>query len=90
MSARRQWKAVATLDAPGAASQFSQRQDAQEELLRLALLDPGADKRARTLALAELGDHMGIDEVFHSSTTRGRERGWSKSASSPTAGIARR
>jgi hypothetical protein len=44
----------------------------------------------RPRALAQLGDHVGIDEEAHSATRRARGRLIAKSASSPTSGIASR
>ena len=74
----------------GTAPQFPQCQDAQEQFLGFALPKPGGDELVGAITLAQLGNHIRVEEILHSSTGRGPERAWSKSASSPTSGSARR
>ena len=71
-------------------SKFAQRQDAQEQLLRLALPEPVDNKRICTFAFSKFGQHVGVDEIAHGSIRRNPEESRSKSASSPTSGMASR
>ena len=81
---------VAAGDTLGTTPQFPQCQDTDEQFPGCALSEPGGHEPVGAVALAQLGNHVGVQEIPHSSTGRGPERGRSKSASSPTSGNARR
>ena len=69
-------------------SKLAHRKDAQKQLVRPVLSEPVDDARACTIPLPKLGQHIGVDEIGHSSTERNPEASRSKSASSPTSGMA--
>ena len=81
---------VPTADPFNAVPQFTQGQNAQENLPWLAPTEPINHQWIGSLALPELRDHVGIDQIAHNSVRRGPERTRSKSLSCPPPGIASR
>src|ERR1051326_4755530 len=79
---------VAAAHALDGATDLTDRQDAQVNLLVGEIAEPGRDVGIGTLALTQLGDDVGIEQVAQSWTARPRSSGRSKSRSSPTSGIA--
>ena len=81
---------VPTPDGIDSAPYLSDGENAQERLFTSRDLEPGRYPRVASPALAQLGDHVRIDEVAQRATFRPVSRGRSKSRSSPTSGISSR
>ena len=73
-----------------ASAQLTQREDTQEEFLSPALAKPADNALISSITFAEFRYDVRVQEIAHSSMSRGGDESRSKSASSPTSGMARR
>ena len=71
-----------------ASTQLAHRKNAQVEIFPPVLPKPRNDRWIRSAALTQFRHHVRVQEKAHSSISRGGEGSRSKSASSPTSGMA--
>src|SRR6476469_9657732 len=81
---------VAAPDVFDTLADLPQGQRTEKKILRRDLLEPRGHAGIAALTLPKLGNDVGVDQIAHSSSSRPWSWTRSKSASSPTGGMASR